>query len=192
MTIIVGLEHEGTVYIGGDAAASDNYIVNTIQAPKVFAVGDALIGFTDSFRMGQVLQYNTEFPEHPDGMDDMRYLSTIWMDTVRQSFADAGFTYVENEQESGGAFLLGYRGCLYFVDADFGITRANSGFNATGSGYALALGSLYTTDTLVNDGINISPEHRLVLAMSSATLTPYVRPPFTIMAVKYQSSGAVT
>ena len=92
-------------------------------------------------------------------------------------------------KESGGAFLLGYRGCLYFVDADFPASRGKLWFQRHWVRVRPALGSLYTTDTLVNDGINISPEHRLVLAMSSATLTSTFGRHSPLWPRKYQSSG---
>ncbi len=59
MTCIVALIHENKVFMGGDAAASDDKSGLIFQRtdPKVFKVGQYGIGFVDSFRMGQILQY---------------------------------------------------------------------------------------------------------------------------------------
>ncbi len=59
MTCIVALINDNKVLLGGDAAASDDKSGLIFQRtdPKVFKVGQFGIGFVDSFRMGQILQY---------------------------------------------------------------------------------------------------------------------------------------
>jgi hypothetical protein len=52
VTAIVGLVHEGTVYIGGDSAGVSGYSMTVRADAKVFTVGPYLLGFTTSFRMG--------------------------------------------------------------------------------------------------------------------------------------------
>ena len=47
MTCIVGLEHNGAVWIGGDSAGVDNSLgIQTRDDRKVFQIGEAVIGFT--------------------------------------------------------------------------------------------------------------------------------------------------
>jgi hypothetical protein len=61
MTCIVALINENKVFLGGDAAASDDksgLIYSKEQIAKIFKVGQYGIGFVDSFRMGQILQYS--------------------------------------------------------------------------------------------------------------------------------------
>ena len=58
MTCIVGLVDDGKVYMGGDAASVDGYIVRTSALSKVFRNGPFLIGYSTSWRMGQILQYH--------------------------------------------------------------------------------------------------------------------------------------
>ncbi len=60
MTCIVAIIDGNKVFMGGDAAASDDKTGIIFQRvdPKVFKVGQFGIGFIDSFRMGQILQYN--------------------------------------------------------------------------------------------------------------------------------------
>ena len=60
MTCIVGLEHDGKVYMGGDSAAVGGMDVYPSRIPKVFQAGRYLIGYTTSFRMGQLLQYGLD------------------------------------------------------------------------------------------------------------------------------------
>ena len=59
MTCIVGLVHNGIVYIGGDSAAITIDGVQFLRSdPKVFIKEDFLIGFTSSYRMGQLIRFN--------------------------------------------------------------------------------------------------------------------------------------
>ena len=60
MTAVVALIHENKVLLGGDSAASDDKsgLIFSRVDPKVFRVGQFGIAFVDSFRMGQILQYN--------------------------------------------------------------------------------------------------------------------------------------
>ena len=57
MTCIVALKENGKVYIGGDCAGSDQSFTHSRKDPKVFKRGKFLIGFTSSFRMGQLLMH---------------------------------------------------------------------------------------------------------------------------------------
>ncbi|XVV11230.1 hypothetical protein ACQP2X_41330 [Actinoplanes sp. CA-131856] len=58
MTCIVGITDGTTVTIGGDSAGSDGWHVAVRSDSKVFQVGPYLMGFTTSYRMGQLLRYS--------------------------------------------------------------------------------------------------------------------------------------
>lgn len=57
MTCIVGVTHKGRVYMGGDSAGVSGLDLTVRKDQKVFRNGEFAIGFTSSFRMGQILQY---------------------------------------------------------------------------------------------------------------------------------------
>jgi hypothetical protein len=65
MTAVVGLVHNGTVHLGGDSAAPQGWDLIVRADPKVFTVGPYAIGFTTSWRMGQVLRWSFK-PPKPD------------------------------------------------------------------------------------------------------------------------------
>ncbi len=142
MTCIVALEFENKVFMGGDSAAVSGWDIQVTAEPKVFRLGEFLIGYTSSFRMGQLLRYNLAIPENTDGDDDMKYLVTKFIPAVRECLKSGGFARVDNNQESGGFFLVGYRGKAYVVNSDFQITRMVNGFVAVGCGENYALGAL--------------------------------------------------
>ena len=67
ITCIVGFSHLGKVYIGGDSAGLSGWGLTVRKDPKVFANGPCIMGFTSSFRMGDLLRYSLVVPErHPD------------------------------------------------------------------------------------------------------------------------------
>ncbi len=174
MTCIVAIEHEGNVYIGGDSAAAGGWDINEIAFKKVFRNGDFLIGYTTSFRMGQLLEYELSVPKQ-DEVDDMRYMVTKFVPAVRELFKNAGFTKTENNREEGGLFLVGYKGKVYRVDDNFQVIQYQGGEYAVGCGYAYALGSLETNK------FN-SPESRILKALEiSAFFSNGVRGPFYVV-----------
>lgn len=143
MTCIVGLVDKGHVYIGGDSAGADAWWNLTIRRdPKVFVSGPYVVGFTDSFRMGQVLRYQADLPEPPPDRDLMRHMVVDFIGSARKALNDAGFAKHENARETGGSFLVGVRGRLFRIDSDYQVGESARGFYAIGGGATYALGAL--------------------------------------------------
>ena len=66
MTCVVGLIEDNTIYLGADSLGSNGHSKSEYRFPKVFQNGDFLIGYTSSFRMGQMLQYELDLSDiHP-------------------------------------------------------------------------------------------------------------------------------
>lgn len=144
MTCIVGLVDNGIVYIGGDSCGSDGR-TSTIRAEeKVFRNGEFLFGFTSSFRMGGILRYSFKPPECKT-WDVWRYMNTTFIDAVREAFKSGGYLQTESGRESGGDFLVGFRGQLFVIESDFQIGVPACSYEAVGCGRSHALGSLFST-----------------------------------------------
>jgi ATP-dependent protease HslVU (ClpYQ) peptidase subunit len=174
MTAIAGLVHGGKVYIGGDSAGSDGSLRAVRADTKVFTTGPYVFGFTTSFRMGQLLRWSLR-PTAPEGGLE-RFLATTFVDEVRQCLKTGGWVGIQNSREEGGTFLLGVQGRLFTVYDDFQVGEAADGYDAVGSGDALALGALYATASM-----SLEPTERITLALSAAaTHNPFVMPPFVI------------
>jgi len=145
MTCIVGIEHkdrgENMVYMGGDSAAVGGWDMSIETGPKVFHVGEFLIGYTSSFRMGQLLQYHLSVkPQEKES--NRAYMIAVFAEAVRELLKGHGYARVENNEEEGGCFLVGYRGELYTMEGDFAVLRSADGFAAIGCGSSYALGAL--------------------------------------------------
>lgn len=174
LTCIVGLVDEGTVYIGGDSAGVAGMELKVRADQKVFANGPIVMGFTDSFRMGQLLRYAFQCPPQLPSKAIEEYMVMDFVDAVRECLKEGGFAKEESGQESGGTFLVGYRGRLFEVSGDYQVGEALDGFSAVGSGAQVALGALYATR-------GREPEERLLTALEAAErYNAGVRGPFVI------------
>lgn len=146
MTCIAGLVDGGDVWIGGDSAGvGGNYALFVRADEKVFRNGDFLFGFTSSFRMGQLLRYALAPPDHDPRVATDKYLCTTFMNAVRQCLKDGGYAEKRNDSETGGTFLIGYKGGLYTVEDDYQVAKVSDGFTSVGCGFQLAIGSLHST-----------------------------------------------
>jgi ATP-dependent protease HslVU (ClpYQ) peptidase subunit len=172
MTCIVGLVDKGNVYIGGDSAGVSGLSVTVRGDEKVFTNGPFIMGFTTSFRMGQILRYKFDPPKQTVSQDDMKYLVTDFIDAVQKCFTDSSF----GSKTTGGTFLLGYKGKLYKIDSDYQVGIPTKAFDACGCGSELALGALYAST-------GKKPEDRVRGALEAASIfNAGVLPPFTIVS----------
>lgn len=175
MTCIVGIEHEGKVYVGGDSAGVGGLALTVRSDVKVFRNGETVMGFTSSFRMGQLLHYAFSPPHHDPSVELDKYMVTTFMDAVRQCLKDGGYAKKDREQEEGGVFLVGYRGRLFIVHDDYQVGSAVDGFAAVGCGDQIAHGALYATREWSDQ------EARIRLALEAAErFSAGVRAPFRV------------
>jgi hypothetical protein len=150
----------------------------TVRADsKVFQNGPYLMGFTTSFRMGQILRYFN--PPDPEGWDLWRFMATTFVDAARKAFKDSGYTPKDSEgSEAGGSFLVGVRGQLFKVDDDFQVGVPADGFAAVGCGAPIARGALWVTPMR-------PPEARIRAALEAAErFSCGVRGPFVIESME--------
>lgn len=174
MTCIVGLAHEGKVWIGGDSAGVAGMSTVARADGKVFTVGELVMGFTTSFRMGQLLRYSLLVEEQRPSQDDHEYLCTTFVDSVRLCLQTGGFARKQDEVEIGGTFLVGYRGSLYSIEDDYQVGQPQAPFHAVGCGDELALGAMHATD-------GQPPRERITTALKAAErFSGGVCAPFTV------------
>ena len=147
--------------MGGDSAGLSGWETVVRADPKVFINGPFVMGFTTSFRMGQLLRYAFEPPEHSSDVEDHRFMATTFVDAVRECLKAGGYAKKENEVELAGDFLVGYRGHLYEVDTDYQVGESVDGYMAIGTGSATSVGALYATK-------GRAPRVRVRLALEAA------------------------
>lgn len=174
MTCVVGLVDKGTVWMGGDSSATSGWQMVVRSDPKVFRNGPYVMGFTTSYRMGQLLQWSLVVGPPPEG-DVFKFMATTFVDAIRGCLAKGGFAKKENGQEEGGLFLVGIAGRLFRIDSDYQVGESAHGYDAVGCGAETALGALYGSRRR-------SPEARVGMALSAAEYhSAGVRGPFTVL-----------
>lgn len=155
MTCIVGLLKDGVVYMAGDHIATDGYCNEVQKRSKVFRNGDFIIGYTESFRMGQILEHKWEPPKLKKGTKDVTsYIVKSVIPSLIECFDKNKFIRSVSDSDSatkrsisgqvyGGEFLLGYKNHLYKVESDFSVLECVNNYDAVGAGEEYAKGALF-------------------------------------------------
>jgi len=166
MTCIIGLKDKDIIYMAGDSAGVcvDTLAIQIRKDMKVFRKKGYVIGFTSSFRMGQILNYNVVFPiyKKTDKITLHEFMVTKFVSVIRKAFKIGGYTSIQNNTEHGGFFLVGYKGCLFEIQCDFQVAELSSDYHAVGCGDGLALGSMYSTKGV------LEPLERLHIGLRAA------------------------
>jgi ATP-dependent protease HslVU (ClpYQ) peptidase subunit len=146
MTCIVALRcpRDNTVYIGGDSQGTGGHSKSNRLDKKVFRLNNGMkIGFTTSYRMGQILKYKLNLPSFiQEDIDLEQYMCTTFIDSVKRVLADNGAQYEENGVVSGGTFIVAYKDRLFVIYDDFQVAEPEEPYASVGSGSDLALGCL--------------------------------------------------
>lgn len=176
MTCIAAVVAGNTVYMGADSAGVAGCDLTVRADSKVFVNGDFLIGFTSSFRMGQLLRYKFKPPVfRPKEKELYEYMVTDFVDAVRQCFKDGGYAQTDKGEEAGGCFLVGVSGRIFKIESDYQVGESINPYDATGCGLAYALGALSVTNT-------VDPMERVQMALGAAeAFNSAVRGPFNIL-----------
>ena len=177
MTCVVAVIENGKVWMGADSAGVAGYSLTVRKDPKIFRVGDALIGFTSSFRMGQLLGYRLSLPKRHQDVSVDQYMHTVFIDAVRDALKAGGYSANQNGREDAGVFLVGYEGRLFKIENDYQIGESLLPYRACGCGEDLALGSLYST---VGQPANLRLEKAL---QAAEAFSAGVCPPFRFDSV---------
>lgn len=177
MTCIVGLAHQGRVYIGGDSAGVSGMDLEVRADKKVFLNGGYLFGFTSSFRMGQLLRHAFEPPKPALNEELHMFMATKFIDALRSCLKAGGYAEKTNEREAAGRFLVGHAGRLFMICEDYQVAEPLAGYTACGCGDQVARGAMFVTEQL-------SPECRIRGALIAAEFhSAGVRGPFHILSV---------
>ncbi|WP_145965079.1 hypothetical protein [Mesorhizobium sp. M1B.F.Ca.ET.045.04.1.1] len=159
MTCVVGLIDNGKVYIGADSAASAGENIEIRTNRKVFRNGVYVIGFTGSYRVGQLMQYTAL--AKPTGKDVLQHLVLNVVDKLK-----------ELSGKDIDELLIGHGGRLFKISSDYSVAEFAS-HAAVGSGARYALGRLH--------GALGNPDGRILAALEAAEANcTGVRPPFHI------------
>lgn len=178
VTCIVGLATPDGVWMGADSFGSDGSQEIAYRSPKLIVAGELVLGFTESYRAGDLLRYSLRrLPERGRFDDPHEYMVTVVVELVRTVFKDGGYNKADGGRDTAATLLAACGGRLFLVGSDYCVLEPKSGFTAIGSGYLAAQGSLHTSDMLLWE-----PERRVRAALEAAAgLCAGVGPPFHVM-----------
>lgn len=176
MTCVAAVVSDNVVYMGADSAGVGGYELIVRADQKVFKNDEFLIGFTHSFRMGQLLRYKLKPPKfRPEEKDLYEYMVTDFIDAVRECLKTGGYAQIDKGEEVGGCFLVGVRGRLFQIESDYQVGESVLPYDAVGCGRAYALGVLSVTNEL-------EPDKRIKSALCAAEkFNAGVRGPFIVL-----------
>lgn len=176
MTCIVGYISNKKLYMGADSAGVSGFDIRQRKDTKLFKNRKFLIGYTSSFRMGQILRFKLKVPKQSNRKSDYEYMCTTFIDNVRKCLKSNGYSCVSNNEEKIGKFLVGYKNKLYTIHEDLQVGELEDNFSSVGCGAKYALGAF----EILND-TEPNPVNKVITALEVASkFSSGVTPPFTI------------
>jgi ATP-dependent protease HslVU (ClpYQ) peptidase subunit len=140
--IIAWIDKDKGAIVAGDRRGSDGWTGSKYKAPKVFKNNDFIMGYTTSFRMGQLLEHTWEPPKRMENETDQHYVYVTVVNSFRELFNKNGFGNKDNGEETGGNFIMAYKGKLYEVQPDYSIIEDENDILSVGCGENIAFGTL--------------------------------------------------
>jgi ATP-dependent protease HslVU (ClpYQ) peptidase subunit len=182
MTCIVGYidKENDKIIMGGDSAGVAGLDIISRKDTKVFIKDNKFImGFTTSFRMGQILHYMPlVIEEQASYEDDMSFMVKKFIPAVIELFKkNWGEMKNSNGEIKGGCFLVGYKNKLYQIESDYQVSENNLNYCSVGCGYSYAMSALKTLED-----IDMSAKDKVLKSLEIAEFFSCgVRSPFNIL-----------
>lgn len=195
MTVILGCEHRGKVYLIGDRFSGSDEIADLSDEPKVYKLdvptpgGDILeigIGAAGAYRTDHLLKGKLKFPSLPKNPEEYDNWVRLKLSlTISDLFInDAALSTKKSEEQGahtgGSEFLIGFAGKLYVFQEDMSMCRSSRGYNAVGAGTSMVI----TAWELAKDWPNIDIKKKLRKAIGAVgKCHPLVSEPYDIISV---------
>lgn len=188
MTLILGAEHNGKVYLAGDRFAGDDVLSDVCFDPKVWKMKvlcgktnslEIGFGFSGNFRAKQLIQHSFSIPKISKTQDPDEWMNK----TFFKSFSD--FLSTDNHLQDSKSelqtnILIGFCGKLYIFQSDFSMLRMKKGFSAIGP---VDLAALSVFSVLEEDK-KLTIQQKMTKTIESVSkFTSVVRPPVDIIEI---------
>ena len=156
MTCIIAHTDGVSSFIAGDKLGSNGFTKTVQTEPKVFEKefiklhDDGLtrtkevmaLGYTTSFRMGQLLNYNLNLPEQDASQTLSQYLVLKVIPIIRQMFKEEWGARDASQDVGGGQFIILHNHTIYEVQEDFSVLQPKTRITAVGSGTYHAIAAM--------------------------------------------------
>lgn len=189
MTCIVAISDGERVWMGSDSRRNRGEEIGPCTDSKLWThenqFGSWAIGFAGVAATAQVMKYMT-WPDPATDIDPVSgdpevYVASQLMPDLRKTMKESGRVEIKNGLETFECnLLIGIKGVLFDVDGGFGVSKISRSYAAWGSGGAVALGSLGSTERRGS----LDPKERLQEALElAAEVNRSVGPPFHFIEV---------
>lgn len=172
MTCIVAIAGS-PIYLAADSLGSTNYSKQEYKNSKLAKLKtsrdlkdhssipvDIGIGYTSSFRMGDLLSYVFKPPTIGIDEDVREYLVTAFIPKLIDCFDTNHYSRTKDGSKFGGVFIVGLEERIFIIQDDFSVLEPECGYASVGSGSDIALGALYasveTYDSLTAASLAVS------------------------------------
>lgn len=189
MTIIAAcVDQDGNIWMGSDTVSVHRGMnVKRAAEPKVFRLGEMLIGSSGTVHCGQIVEHLIELPPIPAEDNLMPWMVEEFAAPLRVAMKTHGGECKNRngDDEMDGRLLIGLRGKLFEVDVGYGIYTHAACFAAIGCADQEALAGMLTA-------LKIHPDMhaRAVVQLgleAAAELDINIRPPFEIQCSDQES-----
>lgn len=182
MTVIIGAEHNGKVYMGGDSASlNGGWGVNALSGQKVFIHQQKfLIGVAGQPRLHDILKHQLDVRPQTEGESDEHYMVDGFIMAVREALRANGHLTQEEGRETidTSDIMVGYNGLLYWIGSDLEVLHFREQVAGIGSGADLAVGAL---SALLRERPTLPIETLMQKALKIAgDFSASVRPPYYV------------
>jgi ATP-dependent protease HslVU (ClpYQ) peptidase subunit len=140
MTCIAAFRFKNDTILAGDKMGSDTITGASMKKPKVFKNFDFMIGYEDSFRLGQILQFNWFPPERKVDQSTDDYLYVDVVKSLKECFDLVG--YGDSDRGEFGTFIICYEDRIIEVQSDLSFLEPEQDIICLGSGAYHAIGAI--------------------------------------------------
>ncbi len=181
MTCIAGAIKGSEVWIGADAVSVHGESAARVSTqPKVFQVGEFLVGSSGTLRIQQIIRYM--FTPPAIEADIVSYMVKVFVPALRSAIKENGGEFLDSNGNSqlDGRYLIGVRGRLFEIDSSYAVFEAKANYAAVGCADQEALSAMFTATSLM--AADITPDKIVERGLLAAVeFDTSIRPPFTIL-----------
>lgn len=180
MTVVVGIKTTRGVLLGADSQGSAGGYIGIRSDTKTFNLTPHIaIGYTSSFRMGQVLRFHMDASKlKTKNVPDLYEWAVVtFVPLVRTTLKEHGYMKVLNGEETGGNFLLAVHDRLFQVEDDLQVGETADEYDTCGSGFDIARGAIHA---LLDHAPKMQTKNLVRAALDAAcTFNAYCGGPYT-------------
>ncbi len=148
MTCIIAVGKDKDVYMAADTLGSNGHNNSRDANSKIIKMdGGVLVGYSASYRLGQLLRYEFKIPSRRVGHlgdSHMYYMITKFIPRLQVLFGVNEYDMAKDE----ASLVVAFDGEVFLISHDLSVFQPMDGVMAIGSGAETAMGAYYGIDYL--------------------------------------------